>query len=188
MHICTWHEIQHNKNDIKLYKKKNFIIGPRGGRDWIHPLRGSFVQRPRVSVTTSCIRRSQVPDYVLLCPNVSLSKLKKFIKMKLQQKSEQLFPTSRCRNAAGSSKGRITKSNSWTSQRLTLLSQSHSIVLQEENFQVVSDFGVVVDNLSNRCDQLDDHLGGVVTWSRLEKRGLLSASRRFERAFLSSAK
>lgn len=108
--------------------------------------------------------------------------------MKLQQKSQQLFPTSRCRNASGSSKGRITKSNSWNSQRLTLLSQSHSIVLQEENFQVVSDFGVTVDNLSNRCDQLDDHLGGVVTWSRLEKGGQLSASRRFEPAFLSRAK
>lgn len=67
MHICKWHELQHNKNDIKLSKKKmNFIIGPSGGRDWIHPLRGSFVQGPRDSVITSCIRRSQVPDYVLL--------------------------------------------------------------------------------------------------------------------------
>lgn len=72
------------------------------------------------------------------------------------------------------SKRGINNNSNYNSQRLTLLSQSYSIVLQEDNFQVVSHCGVIVDNISNRCDQLDDHLGSVVPRSCLETQTAVS--------------
>lgn len=52
---------------------------------------------------------------------------------------------------------------------LTLLSQSDSIVLQIDDLQAVSHHRIVVDDVSDGRDELDDHLGCVVTWSRLEE-------------------
>lgn len=52
---------------------------------------------------------------------------------------------------------------------LTLLSQSDSVVLQIDDLQAVSHHRVIVDDVSDGRDELDDHLGRVVTWSRLEQ-------------------
>lgn len=51
---------------------------------------------------------------------------------------------------------------------ITLLSQSDTIVLQEDDLQAISYHRIIINNVSNWCDQLDDHLSSVVTWSCLQ--------------------
>lgn len=51
---------------------------------------------------------------------------------------------------------------------LTLFSQSDPVVLQVDDFEAISHHGVIIYDVANRCDQLDDHLGSVVTGSRLK--------------------
>ncbi len=50
------------------------------------------------------------------------------------------------------------------SSRHNLLSQSNPIILQEDNLQLVTDHGVVVDDFSDHVEQLDGLLGHVVAW------------------------
>ena len=50
------------------------------------------------------------------------------------------------------------------SSRHNLLSQGNSVILQEDNLQLVTDHGVVVDDLSDHVEQLDGLLGHVVAW------------------------
>ncbi len=47
-------------------------------------------------------------------------------------------------------------------RRHDLLSQSDSVVLQEDQLQLVADVGVVVDDIADPVEQLDDLLGHVV--------------------------
>lgn len=55
------------------------------------------------------------------------------------------------------------------SQKLiTLLSQCDAVVLQEDDFKAISHHGVIINDISDGRDQLDDHLGSVVSWSSLE--------------------
>lgn len=51
----------------------------------------------------------------------------------------------------------------------TLLSQGYPVVLQEDDLELVSHIGIVVDDLTDGCDELDDHLGHVVARSCLKK-------------------
>ncbi|TNN31310.1 hypothetical protein EYF80_058538 [Liparis tanakae] len=44
---------------------------------------------------------------------------------------------------------------------------SDAVVLQVDDLEEVAHQGVVIDDVSDGCDQLDDQLGGVVTGSRL---------------------
>lgn len=53
---------------------------------------------------------------------------------------------------------------------ITSLSQCDSVVLQKDDFETVSDHRIVVDHFANSCDQADNHLGGVVSRSSLQKR------------------
>ena len=50
----------------------------------------------------------------------------------------------------------------------TFLSQCDSVVLQEDDFETVSNHRVVVDHLADGCDETDDHLGSVVPRGSLE--------------------
>lgn len=53
--------------------------------------------------------------------------------------------------------------------RHTLLSQGYAVVLQEDDLELVPHIGVVVDDLTNGCDEFDDHLGHVVARGCLKK-------------------
>lgn len=52
---------------------------------------------------------------------------------------------------------------------LTLLSQGYPVVLQEDDLELVPHIGIVVDDLTDGCDELNDHLGHVVARSCLKK-------------------
>lgn len=53
--------------------------------------------------------------------------------------------------------------------RHTLLSQGHTVVLQEDDLEPVPHIGIVVDDLTDGCDEFDDHLGHVVARGSLNK-------------------
>lgn len=53
---------------------------------------------------------------------------------------------------------------------ITSLCQCDSVVLQKDDFETVSDHGIVVDHLANGRDQTDNHLGGVVSRRSLRER------------------
>lgn len=53
--------------------------------------------------------------------------------------------------------------------RHTLLSQGYPVVLQEDDLELVPHIGVIVDDLTNGCDEFDDHLGHVVAGGCLKK-------------------
>lgn len=53
---------------------------------------------------------------------------------------------------------------------ITSLCQCDSVVLQEDDFEAVSDHGVVVDHLADSRNHTDNHLGGVVSRSSLGDR------------------
>lgn len=52
---------------------------------------------------------------------------------------------------------------------ITFLCQGDSVVLQEDDFQTISNHGIVVDHLTDGSDQTDDHLGSVVSRSSLQE-------------------
>lgn len=45
----------------------------------------------------------------------------------------------------------------------TFLCQRDSVIFQKDDFQAVAHHRIVVDHLSDGCDQADDHLGCVVS-------------------------
>lgn len=49
----------------------------------------------------------------------------------------------------------------------TFLSKGDSVVLQENDFEAVAHYRIVVDHLTNSCDETDDHFSCVVAWSSL---------------------
>ena len=53
---------------------------------------------------------------------------------------------------------------------ITSLCQCDPVVLQKDDFETVSDHGIVVDHLTDGRDQTDNHLGGVVSRSSLRER------------------
>lgn len=52
---------------------------------------------------------------------------------------------------------------------VTSLSQCDPVVLQKDDFETVSDHRIVVDHLTDGCDQANDHLGCVVPRSSLRE-------------------
>lgn len=53
---------------------------------------------------------------------------------------------------------------------ITFLCQRDSVVLQKDDFETISDHRIVVDHLTNSCDQTDNHLGSVVARSSLQQK------------------
>lgn len=53
---------------------------------------------------------------------------------------------------------------------ITSLCKGDSVVLQKDDFQTVSNHRIIVDHLTNGCDQTDNHLGRVVSRSSLQDR------------------
>lgn len=53
---------------------------------------------------------------------------------------------------------------------ITFLCQCDSVVLQEDDFETISDHRIMVDHFTNSCDQTDNHLGSVVARSSLQQR------------------
>lgn len=65
---------------------------------------------------------------------------------------------------------------------ITSLCKGDSVVLQKDDFQAVSDHRVIVDHLTNGCDQTDNHLGCVVSRSSLQERTVVVKRRKKVRA------
>lgn len=53
---------------------------------------------------------------------------------------------------------------------ITSLRQCDSVILQKDDFEAVSDHGIIVDHLADSRDQTDNHLGSVVSRSSLRVR------------------
>lgn len=61
---------------------------------------------------------------------------------------------------------------------ITSLCKGDSVVLQKDDFQAVSDHRIIVDHLTNGCDQTDNHLGCVVSRSSLQERTVVVKRRK----------
>lgn len=53
--------------------------------------------------------------------------------------------------------------------RHTLLCQRYPVVLQEDDLEPVPHIGIIVDDLTDGCDEFDDHFGHVVARGCLKK-------------------
>lgn len=51
----------------------------------------------------------------------------------------------------------------------TFLRKRNSVVLQEDDFQLASNQGIVIHHVSHRGDELDDHFRHVVSWRGLRR-------------------
>lgn len=76
-----------------------------------------------------------------------------------------------------SSKPYCACSLSHGSEHFTFFSQGHSVVLQKDDFQLVSNHRVIVHHVTHSCNEFDDHFSHVVSGSSLEKSHRLKTSK-----------